>query len=447
MATVFYRLIKSKELADGRQPIYLVCKQNEGGRSQNFTHFTGEHARPDNWIKDKKKGYSRVKATTPRATEINALLRKYRNDIESIISNAKIQQIEPTIEYIQNKFYTDVIKKTDTKKLSLFEHLQKFIENPVNKEGNILTDNTAKVYKTLLRSLLAFQKETSYKVTFESINHNFYSKYSAWLFNTEKLLTSSKAKRIGTLKAFLTVMTQRKHNTNKDYLEFNSTRPETATKIVLTENELLDLFSLDLSEHPTLAKVRDVFCFGCFTGLRFSDIEHLRPEHIQQVTDKEGNPKTAAKFTIQKTKKIHTVPLNNYALTLLEIYNGKLEGGKLLPTISNQKTNFYLKELGKLAELNTLVQVVNYSGGKRIDKTLPKYELMTTHTARRTFATLSLQRGMTPAGLQKILGHHDLKQVMQYVKYSEQVTIQEMADTWNLDVPKRKRVVPLKIAN
>ena len=149
--------------------------------------------------------------------------------------------------------------------------------------------------------------------------------------------------------------------------------------IVLTENEFMKLYTLDLSDNKSLSKVRDVFCFQCLTGQRFSDIASLNRDDIKD---------NSWYLHTYKTRDIIEIPLTPLAKEILNRY--KLNS-QPLPVISQQKTNDYLKELCAIAELNDSITLVRYRGSERVEYKKPKYEFITTHTARRTFVTISLR--------------------------------------------------------
>ena len=107
-----------------------------------------------------------------------------------------------------------------------------------------------------------------------------------------------------------------------------------------------------------------------------------------------------------------------------------LVGRKVLSIISNQKMNDYIKELAELAGIDSPVVVTKYIGVKRIDNTYPKYKLLSSHSARRTFTTLSLEKGMRIEVVQKILGHKSIRTTMGYVSIEEDVKNSEMQKTW-----------------
>ena len=171
-------------------------------------------------------------------------------------------------------------------------------------------------------------------------------------------------------------------------------------------------------DNERLERVRDLFVFQCFTGVRFSDIENLSWDDIKNST---WNLRT------QKTKDIIQIPLSGYALSILAKYG---DWEKPLPVISNQKMNKYVKELCKKAEINDKVKIVQYRGSERIENTYKKYEVIGSHTARRTFISLSLQKGMKPDVIMAITGHKTYKMMQKYINIADKTKRDEMDKVW-----------------
>ena len=156
--------------------------------------------------------------------------------------------------------------------------------------------------------------------------------------------------------------------------------------------------------------------FQCFTGPRYSDILSLKKEDIRAGT---------WHLRQQKTKNITQIPLNKYAISILAKYPDYE-----LPVISNQKMNKYIKELCELAGIDETITIVKYRGNKRIEETKKKFEVVGTHTARRTFITLSLRKGMKPEVIMKITGHKSYKMFQKYLKIADDHTRKEMFEAW-----------------
>ncbi len=179
----------------------------------------------------------------------------------------------------------------------------------------------------------------------------------------------------------------------------------------------MKLYNFQL-EDERLMRVRDIFVFQCFTGVRYSDIQNISREDIRNST---WNVRT------QKTHQIIGIPLNSYALSILAKYS---EFPQPLPVISNQKMNDYLKELCEAAGIDELVKTVKYKGSDRIETTYKKYEVIGTHTARRTFVSLSLQKGMKPENIMAITGHTTYSMMQKYLKIDYSHLRDEMDKVW-----------------
>jgi integrase len=195
-------------------------------------------------------------------------------------------------------------------------------------------------------------------------------------------------------------------------------KKENLEVIALTDYEFEKLFKLDLTGKKKLDHTRDIFCFACATGLRYSDLEQLRREHIK--TDE-------IRIVVKKTKEQLTIPLNPYSHSILDKYKHQ---HRPLPMISNQKLNDYIKELCQFADINEAVEIVRFRGATREAIVYPKYELISVHTGRKTFATLSLEKGMSAEEVMTITGHRDYKSFKRYVKITEQRKKVVMRSAW-----------------
>jgi integrase len=273
--------------------------------------------------------------------------------------------------------------------------------------------STVTKYETILNHLQNYAKAKKQKLSFANIDMNFYEGWTTYLIQEPKLTNNTIGKKISLFKTFMHWATDRGPNDKHDFKKFKAIH-NTVDIITLTEQELFALLDLDLSGKPALERVRDVFCFGCFTGQRFSDVAGLRPEHIKE---------DMWHLHTQKTKDSIIVPLNDFALEILTKY---IDQGKRLPVISNQSTNDHLKDLGKMAKINDPITITRYRGAEKIQKTEAKHKFIGTHTARRTFVTLSLEKGMRPETLMEITGHKDYKTFKKYIKITSKVKEAEM---------------------
>ena len=168
----------------------------------------------------------------------------------------------------------------------------------------------------------------------------------------------------------------------------------------------------------SLSKVRDMFCFCAFTGLRYSDMAALRWSDIAGDT---------MCITTYKTYDRLLVPLNAFATELLGRYrNQSFPEGRIFPIISNQKFNEYLKELCELCGFNEPVTRVCYRAGRREEVTQPKFKLMGSHAGRRSFICFALASGIPPQVVMKWTGHSDYTAMKPYIEIDEQVRSAQM---------------------
>jgi len=179
-----------------------------------------------------------------------------------------------------------------------------------------------------------------------------------------------------------------------------------------------------------LERVRDVFLFTCFTGLRYSDAANLKRHDIK---------KGYIQIVTQKTADGIRIELNKYAQAILDKYQHEnLPNGKALPVISNAKMNEYLKELGELCGLNEPQKIVYFKGNARHEELYPKHELLTTHCGRRSFVVNALRLGIPAEVIMRWTGHADYKTMRPYVKIVDELKAQEMAKFDHMFKPKNE---------
>ena len=287
------------------------------------------------------------------------------------------------------------------------------------KTGKKISVHTIKKYRTTLNHLQDFIIKTRYKVDFENINTIFYEEYKKFLMNEYKLSVNSIGKDFSVIKFFLNEATERGINNN---LSFKSSRFKTISEvsdtIYLNEQELKLLFDLDLTESKTYSGVRDLFLIGCFTGLRYSDYSVLTKENII-----DGK----IRITTYKTGEPVVIPIHPIVKAIFEKRNYELP-----KSLSNQKTNQYLKEIAaEIDELQVLVNKKITKGGVREVQYLKKYEMVTTHTARRSFATNLYLSNFPSISIMKITGHRTESAFMRYIKITPDDNANALEAHWN----------------
>jgi integrase len=215
------------------------------------------------------------------------------------------------------------------------------------------------------------------------------------------------------LELFVTVLNFGIHN---KYLESYDTKifrmkvlKSEGDRIYLTQEEIEKL--KDLS--PGMERTRDLLLMQCYTGLRYSDIRQFKKHHLQD---------GYIKMVMQKTRKKNMVPVSERAAKLLDKYVDKPEHKNGLLNakhVNNQNPD--LKELGKLAKLDEQIEVTRFIGNRRIVEMRHKWELLTTHTGRRSFATNYILKGGKVEQLCTLLGHTDIRTTQKYLRHSPDV--------------------------
>lgn len=382
--------------------------------NQRLKYSTGEKIHPKFWNSTKQR--AKETAQFPEYPEFNQRL----NNIETAVNNCyrrllnDSRIISPSVlrEELTNELRTDELT---SKQLTLIEWMEAEVELlKVNKK-----EGTIKVYRTLINHLKAYSSKYKVVLTFESIDLGFYETFRGYLQNEKKLVDNSCGKQIRTLKFFLNLATEKGINVNQAYRSrLFKTVEETVEHIYLTEDELTKMYEVDLSSKPSLDRVRDLFLIGCHTGLRFSDFTELKPENLQ-----ESNSGYVFNIKTNKTNEKVVVPVKSVVKKIWDKY-----GGLLPRKISNQKTNSFIKEVGKLAEIDSRV-IIKHTRGKHIEeKICPKYELITTHTARRSFATNAYLAGIPAISIMKFTGHKTESSFLKYIKVTQERNAKLLSD-------------------
>lgn len=416
MATVKYYLKKPNP-----NGICLISLYFRYGAEQ-VVISTNLFTKPRFWDSKNQK----LKAGHEGYSELNANLENWRNEVQKIYQQRIYQKLPITPADLKPLFDREV--RTDKyeaapvkEKSGLTEFIAKYIQSVVAFKN----PNTIKTYRSHLKMLLEFQADSKKKsISFNDITLDFYHDLKSFMVEIKKYNENTQNKHTGLLKFFLNEATERKENEN---LEFKSRRFSTPRKAVdsiyLDEEEIKLLMKLDLSAEPRLEKVRDLFIVGCFTGLRFSDLTTLQAENI------------SPDFKYLKTKTIKTdeyleIPIHPIVRKVMEKYKDRTPN-HLPPAISNQKMNEYLKEIGEKANLSEDVALFEKKGKVRIQKKVSKFSLITSHTARRSFATNEYLAGTPTYAIMAITGHRTEKAFLTYIKVTKKQYARQISEIWD----------------
>lgn len=392
------------ELIKENIPIYLYFSF-DGKRLQYYVGYRIDLGKWDN--EEQKVKRNNMNSDGISATVINDHLVDIRNQVTSIYNEAKALRQYPTIQYVREELKKRVGDQSQ-KSLSFFDLFNKFIES--ESQMRTWTTGTITKFNTNLSHLKKFQELKHYRIDFDSIDEAFFNRYIKFQKDTLGHRNTTISKNLKIFKWFMNWATRKGYNKNLSYKDFNPDLKGTTRSqkiIFLTWEELMQLYELNVPK-KYLAQVRDVFCFCCFTGLRYSDVYNLKRSNIKEET---------IEITTIKTEDSLIIDLNDYSRAILNRYKDiPFKNDKCLPVISNQKMNDYLKELGQFAEMNQSESVIYYRGSDRIEETYKKWELLTTHVGRKTFVTNALFFNIPAEVIMSWTGHKDHKVMENYYK-------------------------------
>jgi integrase len=283
-----------------------------------------------------------------------------------------------------------------------------------------------------------FMKDTGVEYDFQDVDLDCYTKYKAWLMaqdiskdqDEETGDDGKKAKKakhepvhyadntiggfIKKLKCVLRAAESRGYPVNPAYksTEFKAQSSIDVDTIYLTREEVERFEKVDLTKKEdgkNLELARDIFLVGVWTAQRVSDYNNLKPENIKEV-DNNGTPMTYISIHQQKTGRFVEIPCNAKVRAILNKYP------KGLPHLSDQKINKYIKDIGKMAKIDDVIEVKGSRGGQVIKEYYKKYQLICTHTARRTGATLMYLDGIAIYDIMKVTGHKSVTTLEKYIR-------------------------------
>ena len=356
------------------------------------------------------------------ASEINASLLEYYTEIQSIFKRFEVEDVMPTPKQIKEAFnalHKPVSEEPKPKKEALpcdfFQVFDDFVED-CGRQNN-WTDSTFDKFAAVKNHLTNFREG----LTFEFFDERGLNDYVGYLRDVKEMRNTTIGKQLSFLKWFLRWAFKKGVHQNNAYDSYKPKLKSTQKKIIfLTWNELNRLREFKIpSNKQALERVRDVFLFQCFTGLRYSDVFNLRRSDIK------GDH---IEVTTVKTSDSLIIELNNHSKAILDKYKDvAFEDDKVLPVITNQKMNDYLKELAEMARIDEPVRQTYYRGNERIDEVTPKYALLGTHAGRRTFICNALALGIPPQVVMKWTGHSDYKAMKPYIDIADDIKANAMS--------------------
>lgn len=362
-------------------------------------YSTSQKIHPKNWNPEKQR--AKELRSFGESSNFNFYLDKIKTEVNNAYRNFLIEGIIPTPEHLK-KALDEALNKANASTKDFVS----FAENVL--EASDRKGVTKKAIRQTLNILKEFRTIYKRPLCFDNIDLDFYNDFVDYLTTEKNLKLSTIGTHVKNVKVFMRDAFERGLTKNTQFQSKKFKKPnEEAETIYLTREEIEKIVQLDFNEFPRLDKVRDLFVLACYTGLRFSDLMQLNIESISRA-------KKVIKVKTQKTDELVLIQMNSTVCSIIEKYEGNL------PRISNQKMNDYLKEIGMMSGIEETIERTVTKRGKRIKEVFKKYELITVHTARRSFATNAYLMNVPSIGIMKITGHKTEKTFLKYIRISQE---------------------------
>ncbi|MBL7965640.1 MAG: phage integrase SAM-like domain-containing protein [Prolixibacteraceae bacterium] len=449
MATITPNFKLKNPKAEVSTLIYLKLYYNK----ERFVYSTGLSISPRLWDNDNDRTYQKntapdglimTKEDLRLVAIIDNELNRYKTETARIFNYFTYQAIQPTNELIKAEY--DKVFKPDTpekklkepEKLNLNQYIEQFIQDI--KTGKRTTENGTRYTTGTIKNYLGFQsqfneyqldprdrptaterkkrkdndqpKEPKYRrknIDFEDITIDFYDQYVSF-FNQKNYSPNTTGRHIKALKVIMRAAAEDGLHENKD-IERKKFKVITTEvhPVYLTQQEVESLYNLDLSDNKTLDIARDIFLIGCYTAQRFSDYSRINAKQIKEV--KGGK---VIELIQKKTGERVTIPVRPELETILKKYDYNP------PHTHEQKANERIKLVCEKAEIKELIEIEEIKGGLKVTQSHLKHELIKTHTARRTGATLMFLAGIPSISIMKITGHKTEREFLKYIRITKE---------------------------
>ena len=412
-----FTMANIKFILRGKDPDTLttIYVTSRFGRNEKLMYGTPLKVAPLFW--DDARQRVKTSKYCSYADDVNAALVAISSKTETFIADSARQGVPVTKERLK-----DVLDrhfgKGGTRAVTFHEFFDAYIiecdtRQNGHRGGQIVTYKTKREYARTHEYIKRFEKKIGRRLDFGDFDKPLLQSFVAFLQGLN-LATNTIAHKLISLKALLREAVERELTDNMRWHGFRHVTEDTEA-VALSEEELERIRVCNLSRHPRLELIRDLFLIGCWTGLRFSDVIRLRPEHIH------GGMIVIRQ---QKTNNMVTIPIHPVFREIWDRYGG-------IPlTISNQKFNDHIKEVCKAARLREKVLKSITRGGKKITTQYEKWQLVSSHTGRRSFATNLYKSGFPSISIMHITGHKTEAAFLKYIKVTPEEHAKLLAEHW-----------------
>lgn len=391
------------------------------------------------WSSPKTSNDFKEYINTPEGKRAKELTNEIKRSIDSLlcqkikVSSGMAEKLMEEIVYREEKLLAQIHQNY----ITLNQYIDNFIKDAESgkrqtEKGTNYAAGSIKAKRTTMRQFQNFQRDTKHTIDFGDIDMKFYYEYTAYL-KSKNYSVNSIGKCIKELKTILRSAESEGYNVNPKYKDkkFKGTRID-VDSIYLTKDDLLKIMKADISRYGVgHQQARDIFMVGVWTAQRVSDYNNISKENIKRHSIKKNiNGSLILKefMTVEirqrKTGAKVSIPISSELNEILRRYNYEL------PHLEEQVINRYMKDICKLAGLDELIEIQTTKGGIIKKEFKKKWELVHTHTARRTGATLMYLAGMDFYDIMRITGHTSPTMLKKYIKVDSLEVADKITDKY-----------------
>ena len=385
--------------------------------NKNFIYSTGEKIIPEEWDFENRQPND-LNGRTKRAENhrsIKKQLDRYSSFFTEIVNRYKNINEDLTLDILRQRF-NEEFKKIQSKD-DFFRIYDEFIEEKENDfSGNAISNSTLKRYKCNKTLLEDFEKKTKHKLSLGKFDEKTFNKFLKFCVENREHSANTVHRNIGLLKTFLLWAFNKKYSFNNSFVNFKKPPKFRTDEIALNIEQVEEIYAHDFSKNKKFERVRDLFVFGCVTGMRFGNYSTISKNDVQgdfiRVIDLKSKSKNLS------------IPLNNISKSILEKYEYQL------PNISNQKMNEYIKEVFKELKFTDEIKKTMKYGDQLVEINSEFYKRISSHTARRSFITIMKNKRVPDKVIMSYTGHTSLEVFNAYYRPSEDDKVNYMNEVF-----------------
>jgi integrase len=354
----------------------------------------------------------RPKVRRGAAGEQNRKITHELNEYQRAFDTLKEKYKESlTKEIVKEKFNIHFHLAQTVKKLTYSDYFEIYIEQKKNSRS-VQKDSWQK-YTRIHTGILEMQKKSKRTYYLQSFDNAFLMDFISYFRNQKNISDNTLRRKIGFFKSFLNWCVNNGYSVNTAYKTFNI-KPRETSHVSLTDAELKILEDIELDE--ALSYYRDLFLIGIYSGQRYSDYGKF---------DKDDIDGDNIVIRAKKTGQFSYVPLNSKLKRILNKYDWELK------KIASQNFNINIQKICKIAGFDEIIKIDKFYGNKKVSKKVPRWKLIGSHTARRTFITLSAQRNVPLSLIMQVTGIKSVKTLQGYIKFDKEKLNKSIFEAWN----------------